>query len=175
MKAVFAMKKIYLRRAKASDMDIFYAWRNEDEVRKNSFQKDWVKYKEHETWFLKALSSPKEKMYVLLVNDERIGQIRLTLKDEGLYITYSIAREYRGQGYGKILLRLMENEVYEDNHDTKLIAEVKKQNVASQVVFKTMGYQETEGEEFFSYTKFPQYQKVIIENNYPGGGTRINQ
>lgn len=164
------MDKIYLRKVKASDMDIFYAWRNEDEVRKNSFTEDWVKYREHEKWFIAALNNPNEEIWVMCLNDERIGQIRLTHKDDAAYITYSVALEYRGHGYGKIMLYLLENEIFDIVPRSKLIGEVKKDNVASQIVFMSCGYKKTEKENMIVFDKYPQKNDIENQLCRPSGG-----
>lgn len=169
------MEKIYLRHAKASDMDIFYAWRNEETVRKNSFNEDWVNYADHEKWFLAALSNPSEEIWVLCVKDERVGQVRLTYKEDEAHLSYSIAREYRGQGYGKMILRLLENEIFDREPIIKIIAQVKKENVASQVVFKSCDYSETLVNNYFSYEKIPMKQINIIENQFHTGGAPLNE
>ena len=42
---------IMLRRCTYSDMDIIYKWINDDEVRNNSFNSDYIEYETHVKWF----------------------------------------------------------------------------------------------------------------------------
>ena len=168
------MEKLYLRQAEPSDIDIFYAWRNEDAVRENSFNEDWVDYSNHRTWFIAALNNPREKMWLLCLGNKRIGQIRLTQKDDAYYLNYSVAHEYRGMGYGKIILQLAENEILDSESPRKIIAQVKKNNVASQRAFTAVGYTETRSEDFYTYEKIPVKQSVDAKI-FNGGGIVLNK
>ena len=164
------MEKLFLRRAEPQDIDIFYAWRNEETTRKNSFSKDWVNYSEHRAWFIAALNNPAEEMWVLCNDEDRLGQIRLSHKDESYYLTYSVAREYRGQGYGKILLRLVENEICQREPKQKIVAHVKNDNVASQMVFRSLKYDEKILADCRRFEKFPSYESVPLRAIPNGGG-----
>ena len=91
------------------------------------------------------------RIYLCLGNP--IGQVRLNKTGNSCIISYSIAEEYRAQGYGKLILQLIENYCVKKNFADSLIGYVKKNNVASQVIFKSLGYTETDENSFYRYEK----------------------
>ena len=111
-------------------------------MRQNSFQMESIPWDKHKEWFHKILSVGNVRLYILQENDEPVGQVRLTYKEKW-QISYSIASVYRGQGYGKNILQLAENELIMDGHAGEtLFAEVKTDNIASQRIFIRLGYRE---------------------------------
>ena len=89
-------------------------------------------------------------------DDTPIGHIRLAYDSIVWQISYSIAQAYRGQGHGKIILQHAEDELIRVNYVAeKLFAEVKKDNIASQRIFKKLCYSETtsQHDNVYVYTK----------------------
>lgn len=137
-------EKIYLRPANIGDAKLFFEWVNEAAVRKNSFNEEPVIWKTHLEWFQSTLQDKRSLIFVMMLGDGPIGQVRLSVKDNRWQISYSIDLEYRGQGYGKALLQLAENELARKGYSgDSLFAEVKADNIASQQVFIRLGYKET--------------------------------
>lgn len=167
-------EKLYLRSATVDDMNILFDWANEPSVRKNSFNTNNISIDEHKAWLERVLADMHTKLFILQEDDNPVGQVRLALKDGKWQISYSIAPAYRGQGYGKIILRLAENELIHRGHTgEKLYAEVKKDNIASQRIFKKLGYSETtsQHEDAYGYTKTVKAE--LYDNIQPmstGGG-----
>ena len=138
------MGKLYLRRAALADCELLWRWANDVEVRQNSFQMEAIPLDKHRAWSHKILSDDNVRLYILQESDEAVGQVRL-MYNKKWQISYSIALAYRGQGYGKIILQLAENELIMDGHAGEtLLAEVKTDNIASQRIFIRLGYREVE-------------------------------
>lgn len=155
-------ENMYLRPAKLADVKLFFDWVNEPAVRKNSFNTDNISWEEHLSWFQAALGNNNIRIFVLIVNDIPVGQIRLN-KKEYWQISYSIAPAYRGRGYGRIMLQLAENELIVSEHiGEKLLAEVKSDNIASQRIFTRLGYREVESQRDNAYA----YVKVVAQEMY---------
>ncbi len=131
---------LFLREAEESDADLLYAWRNDETVRHNSFHSAWIPYKDHCAWFAAKKQDPNELLWILCRGKERLGQVRLTKTVGGYIVSYSIAREFRGRGYGKKILQLAENRLCELYPHISLRADVKKDNIASQYIFEELGY-----------------------------------
>ena len=70
-----------------------------------------ISYEEHQAWFERKLKEERTQIYILCDGALEIGVLRLELEEESVTISYSIASEYRNQGYGKELIRLAEQEV----------------------------------------------------------------
>lgn len=148
---------VYLRPAATSDVRMFFDWANEPAVRKNSFNTAEIVWENHVKWFHKVLSDDDTKIFVLMVNENPVGQVRLAREEHRWLISYSIAVECRGQGYGKLLLQMMEKEMSNNGYKGKeLLAEIKSDNIASQRILNGRGYHEevdNQHENSFSYTK----------------------
>ena len=125
---------IMLRRCTYSDMDIIYKWINDDEVRNNSFNSDYIEYETHVKWFNEKINSNNIYMYIILNNNKEIGTIRLEKHNSKAIISYLISNEYRGKGYGNKVIDLIKKEAIINNIDI-LEAVVKKDNIASRKIF----------------------------------------
>ena len=150
-------EKIYLRRVKETDMKLLFDWRNNELVRKNSFSMETVEWQEHVKWFNANLVKSSVLFFIMMCNEQEVGQIRIDLElDNTAIINYSIAEKYRGLGYGKQILHLAETELYERFKNKYMLkALVKENNISSQVAFERLGYilQNTNKDIFRTYIK----------------------
>ncbi len=131
---------LYLRKATKADSETLFRWRNDSEARANSFHTELIPYKEHVAWLKTTLRNPTQEIYILCEDNIPIGQVRLSTKNDVATVSYSIDAAYRAQGYGKAILRLAENLCIERGKPNVLRGYVKKNNIASQVVFERLGY-----------------------------------
>lgn len=141
---------IMLRRCTYSDMDIIYKWINDDEVRNNSFNSDYIEYETHVKWFNEKINSNNIYMYIILNNNKEIGTIRLEKHNSKAIISYLISNEYRGKGYGNKVIDLIKKEAIINNIDI-LEAIVKKDNIASRKIFINNGFFEIEENNRYLY------------------------
>lgn len=141
---------IMLRRCTYSDMDIIYKWINDDEVRNNSFNSDYIEYETHVKWFNEKINSNNIYMYIILNNNKEIGTIRLEKHNSKAIISYLISNKYRGKGYGNKVIDLIKKEAIINNIDI-LEAIVKKDNIASRKIFINNGFFEIEENNRYLY------------------------
>ena len=135
---------VFLREATQLDMDLLYRWANDPIVRANSFNSDPILYETHVAWFKRIMVDRDVLQYVLMDGEIPVGQIRLTLDSEEAEIGYSIASEFRGKGYGRKILQLIEEKVQESYpYIKKLVAKVKPENTPSKRLFESEGYDMT--------------------------------
>lgn len=132
---------IYLRPVKEQDMELLLEWRNDEECRKNFFSSDIVDFDTHKAWFKKMLVNKNEYAYILIDNNIPIGQVRLSVNGTNANISYSIAKEYRGKGYGVDILRLVTEKAFNEMPNITLVGEVFDTNIASQQVFEKLGFE----------------------------------
>lgn len=139
------MNRGYLREATEDDILLLYHWANDKEVRKNSFQTHTISIDEHKKWFENKIKSVNCNIYIFMVNNIPIGQIRLDYEGNKATIDYNLDKNYRGQGYGKILIDLAEQKVKETKKEiVYLLGEVKKKNIPSRKIFSDLKYEEIE-------------------------------
>ena len=129
-----------LRKATKADAEILFRWRNEPETRANSFHTEPIPYEKHVAWLTAALLNPAQEIYIFCDDDVPIGQVRLSVESEVATISYSIDATYRTKGYGQEMLRCVEKLCAERGAPPILQGYVKNKNIASQVIFKRLGY-----------------------------------
>ena len=139
------MRDEELREVSKNDIDLLYEWANDTSVREAFFCSRQITKEEHEKWFQKVLNSDSIFQYLYYRKNIPIGQIRIEIEQESALISYSIAKEYRGQGYGKRMVEMLEKEVIR-NHPKilELQALVKENNIASKKVFEALGFKKCE-------------------------------
>lgn len=156
-------ERIYLRIVEEKDMKLLFDWRNDELVRKNSFSIEPVQLQEHIKWFNATLENSSVLFFIMMCGEQAVGQIRITLEyDNTAIINYSIVEKHRGLGYGKYILCLAETELYKHSKDKYVLkALVKSNNIASQVLFESLGYhfQQDDSDNYKIYFKIPKLMK----------------
>lgn len=145
------------RKACFSDCQIYWAWANETLTRKNAFNQDRIEWLNHNNWFREKLSDPSALLLIFESNYGLIGQVRFENEDSEFNIDYSIDKQFRGYGLGKVVLT--KSIEYLCNNQPKkfinLVANVKKNNKASISIFKKLGFKKSkinESENMFSFS-----------------------
>lgn len=144
-----------LRRAKLEDAKFLFILRNDKTVRENSFQTNVIAYEQHLNWYKNKMQDEKTQIYILQINKQNIGQVRVDEENSDLEISYAICQEYRGKGYAKWMLGTLEKELrkVKNNIGKCLVGDVKKDNISSQKVFLSLGYIESKMTYGFQYRK----------------------
>lgn len=138
------MEKLFLREVVKEDVDLLFHWANDELVRKNAFHTEQIPYETHVKWFDRVLADDSVLHYILMNETVPVGQIRVNVETDSTgEIDYSIAKEYRGQGFGKIICKLLVEELKANHKDiTELIAKVKPKNISSSACFIKNGFEE---------------------------------
>lgn len=139
--------------------DLIYKWANEEETRKNAFHTEKITYDTHQRWMKGKLSDKNCLFYLCCKQAEYIGQVRVDLDDRNRkgIISYSIDKTYRGRGYGKEMLYLLEEIIKKDSEWRDrvdiLLAKVKYENLPSQKCLEKAGYSKDKLEFYIEYKK----------------------
>lgn len=133
--------KVYLRKVGWEDMDLLFTWANDRAVRENSFNIKEISYPEHKEWFNKCMDDQNVDIFILFLEDNPIGQVKLDYKDDIALISYSIDKNYRGQGYGRTaIMEIMKELMFNKPEILRVRAFVKNNNMASQRIFIENGF-----------------------------------
>lgn len=160
--------EMFLRRVEFRDADMLLGWHNDAETRRNSFTMGIITREEHYSW-LKHVLLTNDLFFILQAGDEPVGSIHVVIEGNVGKISYSIAPEKRGLGYGKQIIAMLENHIYVSNMGISLLAEVKKENIASRKIFIDYGYAEKDTGEFYIYTKEKmEGRQIKIEQKFGG-------
>lgn len=135
------ISELSFRKSNLQDVKLYYQWVNDKEVRKNAFNQSSVSWIDHKSWFENKLRSDNTHLFVLEHNSNPVGQIRFDMNDEGTWeIDYSIDVQYRGSGYGKMILQKGVDSLNTLLDNPKILAKVKSDNQPSKKVFLSIGF-----------------------------------
>ena len=145
---------VFLRKATIEDAEDILRWRNDPTTRANSFTKDEISLLSHVNWFKRKLEDANSHIFILMDEDQKVGNIRVDVTDGVGEISYMIAPESRGKGYGKKIIALAEEEMRKGVSEVKtLIAFTLKDNVASGRCFEYNDYNREDTGDSFCYSK----------------------
>ena len=150
-------KDLVIKEATMDDAQLYFEWANDPVVRKMAFHTDPIPWENHIKWFSSKVVSEKTQLLLCFCHDQPIGQVRFDILDGGeAEIDISIAKEFRSKGYGKnMLTAAIEYENREYGVEV-FVSEVKEENISSQKMFLSSGFQLTRKEDGVCY-----YQKNL--------------
>jgi UDP-2,4-diacetamido-2,4,6-trideoxy-beta-L-altropyranose hydrolase len=134
---------ISIRSANESDVLTYFKWANDPEVRKNSVNTVPIQLEDHKKWFFARLKNKNSRLYIIEKNKIPIGQVRFDKENNISEIDYSIGKNFRGKGYGEIILKDAIKEYFHQFPKDKIIAKAKVSNIASNRVFEKLGFKKT--------------------------------
>jgi RimJ/RimL family protein N-acetyltransferase len=128
-----------IRKAKINDLLKTFEWANEKEVITNSIVRSKkVTIKEHSTWFKKYITSVSSTIFIVCLNNEKIGLVRIDLKEKEFFISYLIDKKKRNRGFG---YRMLDKIIKKYKNKKKIFkARVKQDNLASNSIFIKLGF-----------------------------------
>lgn len=96
---------VEVRPATIADAALLLTWANDPDTRAASFHTERIAPDEHAAWLTRTLAHPTRRLFIGMLGDAPIGQVRLDATDDGqAEVGISIAPERRGQGLGAGLL-----------------------------------------------------------------------
>ncbi len=151
------MERLVYEKVNRQHIDIIYQWANDKTTRANAFHTEEIPYDDHVKWFNKKLRQDNLHFYIAKCKDVYVGQLRLDAENDELIISYSVAPEYRGNGFGAEILKyavcIFEEEVCGGSSYNKLVGLVKHQNEASMRCFERLGFTKIFLEDYVRYEK----------------------
>jgi UDP-2,4-diacetamido-2,4,6-trideoxy-beta-L-altropyranose hydrolase len=151
--------RLRLRRAQSGDMQLFWEWANDTDVRSASFSPAPIAWETHVSWFELALS--RNSSLLLVAEDEMgkpLGQVRFDARSDGDYeVDVSIARPERGRGLAATLIQSAVQTLLAERRAARVHAMVKCANAASARAFERAGFhraglQRVQGAEAIHFT-----------------------
>ena len=132
---------MHIREAVESDCTFIFHWRNDIYTKKMSLNNSKISFDKHLSWFKESLNNPLKLIYIGENDCEKIGVCRFDLDINNLTAEVSINVNpiFRGKGLGKDLL-ISSIEEFEKENKYLLVANIKKENIASQNLFEYAGF-----------------------------------
>ncbi len=135
---------IALRRATEADAEILLAWRNDPVTRQFSLQTEEIAMADHRAWLAATLRDPDCRLLVGSIGAEPVGTVRFDRRDDGAQrVSIAVSPDWRGRSVGRALLRAACHEVA----PSRLVAEIRDDNVASQRIFRGCGFRRSSHDE----------------------------
>jgi len=136
-------KNLILRKASEEDCRFIWELANDPVVRAVSFSSEEIPWEVHKKWFNARSQDPECLLYVAENSlNEKVGQIRFELKDEGWVISISIVKAFRGKSLGGDIIKAGSQMLFDSDPEIdKIYAYIKQENSASIHVFKKAGYE----------------------------------
>jgi RimJ/RimL family protein N-acetyltransferase len=134
---------INTRVASITDSRDIFEWRNDELTRKMSHTSDIVEWEGHSAWFESSLEN-KNRLILLCESINELKKIAVVCFDINFrraLVSINLSPEMRGKGISKqCLSKSIENFKNRFPQVVALDAEIKLENIASQRVFKSIGF-----------------------------------
>lgn len=135
---------IHLRKAIQDDCHKVFEWRNHPEIRRNFFDPSPLSWTEHQQWFLKAISSANVALLIGKSQDNPVGVLRYDFKGEQATVSIYVIPGFSGRRIGIQMLQVGSNWIKKNYPKVKkIIAEIKKDNIASVRAFQKAGFEKS--------------------------------
>lgn len=134
---------VEIRPATIADAALLLTWANDPDTRAASFHDERIAPDEHAAWLIRTLTLPTRRLFIGMLGDAPIGQVRLDAADDGqAEVGISIAPERRGQGLGAGLLAAAVEAGRRDRQlgVERFVARVRVGNEASIRLFEGAGF-----------------------------------
>ena len=122
--------EVSYRIANAGDLQLFFKWTNDLEVRLNSYNSQPITLEEHAHWFLSKVNDGKTLFYIAEIKNQPAGMVRFDIKDDNSIVSISVDKDFRGMGLASILLKDC-CESYFKIESKPVLAYIKSKNAAS--------------------------------------------
>jgi len=132
-----------IRRARADDVDTYFDWANDPEVRANSIHTGSIRREDHIGWFASKLKTGSSFLYLFEKREVPVGQVRFDAEEGAWVVSYSVDRSFRNRGLGSVLLGMAIERLAAEARGFgigKIRALVRKDNPASSRVFETLSF-----------------------------------
>lgn len=138
-----AYDSLKVRRALPEDRALYWHWVNDRVVRTSAIKRAPIPWADHIEWFNDAVADPNKWLFIVDGLHGPVGQARFERIGNVIWISYSVAAQFRGRGLGASLLALaIERLASEFDQKITLHATVNSANAASVHVFRRLGFAE---------------------------------
>jgi len=141
VRAAIRGEDLRLRHVQEKDCRQLWEWANDPAVRPVSFATEPISWERHLEWFNSKLCDPNAVLY-LVVDSGGLpaGQVRFQMDKIRAAVSISLAPQFRGKGYGEVVLKKATDDLFRTTAVTQIDAYVKPNNTASLGLFARAGY-----------------------------------
>lgn len=130
-----------LRRVRQDDCRLLWEWANDPELRAVSFALEPIPWEQHVQWFKAKINDPYCVFYIGIdAEDVPTGQVRYDIDAKEAVVSVSVDRKFRGKGYGRTLISLSSQKVFDVPDVSVIHAYIKQNNEESVRAFVKAGF-----------------------------------
>jgi len=148
-RVIYAMNAPSLRKAGEDDCRFVWELANSREVREVSFSQNSIPWETHREWYGRMM---KDKNCFFLIAEDPEGvkaaQVRFRVNGKDAVISTSLALEFRGKGYGNMLIAQGSESLFRTTDVKTIHAYIKPENKGSVKSFVRAGYCQTDLDSF---------------------------
>jgi UDP-2,4-diacetamido-2,4,6-trideoxy-beta-L-altropyranose hydrolase len=135
-RVVTFLSDLELRRAVASDCEVFWEWANDPEARAASFRNHAISWEGHKAWFQDKLADPKAVLYTAANGGGApVGHVRYQIEGKRAVLSINLDARFRGCGWGGKMLAAATERFFRESEVEVIDAYVKPANQASMKLF----------------------------------------
>lgn len=129
------------KKADKDDLEIYFNWANDAEVRLQSFQSTPINFQDHTEWFLEKIGDDNSMLLVFFDDGNPAGQVRIDKKKDSIgVIGIAIDKKFRGKGLAAHMISISSKVFLQENLGYTINAYIKKENLGSIKSFEKAGY-----------------------------------
>lgn len=153
-------QELTLKKTVEADCRLLWEWANDPLVRAVSFSQAPISWEAHCEWFSKVMSDPNFILYTASKSDgSPVGQVRFNVKGPTATVSISVDRIFRGRKYGRRLVFMATEKLFQESRAEHIDAYVKTTNEASLRMFATAGFRK------LNATLFEGHDAIIFRTN----------
>ena len=137
---VIIKRKITIRKAKISDSQSIWKWRNDPVTRSMFISKDYIEYKDHLKWFKSKLKNKNSFIFIGQAFGNSVGMVRIDATKNIGEISININPKFRGISLSETLLSDAIKAFHKKKPNCSLVADIDKKNSASIKIFSSIGF-----------------------------------
>jgi len=141
-----------IRNADNNDVMDIYKWRNDPLSLSMSENSSIISIVDHKIWFKNILIDPSKKIYIGIVDENKIGVTKFEIDEyeNKAKVSINLNPSMRGKKFSFDLLS-KSVAIYLKQQEIKLTAIVKNENLASLKIFKKCGFKKKSEDSTFQY------------------------
>lgn len=152
---------IKIRPAERKDELMIFEWSNDPLTREMSFDQEPILLENHRNWYQRILSSTDTHLFVVeaFLVGRRVSISQMRIDHKGV-ISFSLSPDYRGKGYGTLILSECLKYIKSNLGYHEVIAWIKQENIPSIKTFEKAGFK-LEGEDEIKEIKCFKYKLIL--------------
>lgn len=141
---------LHFRLAQSADAEFFFNLRNDPTTRAMSRNDQKIGWTEHKQWFLKRINDPDHEFFLAHYKNSDIGTVRVDSQNSASELSWTVAPEQRGAGFGKAMLKQ-----FVEFRPGNYLAVIRSDNSASCRMCEAAGFSQHRTESNYShYTNY---------------------